>query len=192
MGRLGRGLPQPPGNRHALVALLVVLLAGCGSTPAQPSGAGPGPTHSSFAAAASGPSPSATPVRTPNAPCPVTPFETIPPNSVVGWDQRTWQRAAVGLWAHPYLSDYTMQSGFPASYDGVKVLWWILDDGNDRLVLSVTSLPAGSFSASYSFDPPGVDRRDRPTGFATPPPGCYEIRVTVGTHSGAVVDQVLP
>lgn len=132
------------------------------------------------------------PTASPTTSCPVTPFEMIPPNDVVGWAQPTWQRATVGVWGHPYLDGYTAQSGFVGTDPGVKILWWVTDDGTDPVVLDVASLGAGGFSASYSFDPPGVGRHDRPTGFTTPPPGCYAIRVTVGTRSGVIVDQVLP
>jgi hypothetical protein len=181
-----------PGNRLPRVALLAVLLAGCGSAPIQSSDVGSPSMQPTFTASASGSSPSAAAVPRSDPLCPVTTFETIPQNDIVGWDQRSWQRAAVGVWAHPYLNDFTNTSGFPASDTDIKVLWWVLDGGNDTLVLNVTSLPPGGYGASYSFDPPGVDRRDRPTGFATPPPGCYEVRVTVGTRSGVVIDQVLP
>jgi len=122
----------------------------------------------------------------------VTPFETIPPNDVVGWAQPTWQQAVGGVWGHPYLDGYTAESGFASTDPGVKILWWVLDDGNDPVVLDITSVGAGGFSATYSFDPPGVGRRDRPTGLSTPPPGCYKVSITVGTRRGVIVDQVLP
>lgn len=122
----------------------------------------------------------------------MTSFETIPANDVVGWDQPAWQRATSGVWAHPYLPDYTTRSGFDGTESGMKILWWILDGGNDAVVLDVTSFPAGTYSASYRFDVPGPNRRDRPTRLPTPPHGCYEIRIVVGASTGAVVDQVLP
>jgi hypothetical protein len=133
-----------------------------------------------------------TPTRIAGGTCPVTPFETIPANDVVGWDQPTWQLATAGLWAHPFLSEYTAQSGFPASDREIKILWWTLVATNDPMIVTVSSIPVGGFSVTQSFDPPGLDRRDRPTGFGMPPPGCYEIRVTVGARSGVVVDQVMP
>jgi hypothetical protein len=86
----------------------------------------------------------------------------------------------------------TAQSGFAASDPSIKILWWTLDATNDPLILTVSSIPGSGFSVTQSFEPPGPDRRDRPTGIDMPPPGCYEIRVTMGTRSGDVVDQVLP
>ena len=144
------------------------------------------------------PSPLATRAVSPTAagagpPCRITPFETIPPNDVVGWDQLTWQRVADGIWAHPYFAtDYTAEAAFLASDPGVKILWWVLDGGNEPLLITVSADPAGSFSAQYAFDAPGNNRRDRPSGFPTPPVGCYQIQVTVGGRTGAIVDQVLP
>jgi hypothetical protein len=168
---------------------VALLVAGCAIAPVNPSGTGPALTGPSVAPLS--PSPSAS-LASPGVPCPVTPFETIPPNDVVEWDQPIWQPAAEGLWAHPYLSNYTTRSGFTTSPDDLKILWWILDGGKSAPVaLRVTSLPAG-FSAEYSFEAPGPDRRDRPSGFVTPPPGCYEINITIGTQNGVVVDQVLP
>lgn len=158
--------------RWAAVLCLTVFAAACTAT----------------ATTSSPISPSATPTTS----CPVTPFETIPPNDVVGWAEPTWQRATVGVWGHPYLDGYTAQSGFASTDPGLKILWWIIDDGNDPVALDITSLGDGGFSARYSFDPPGVGRRDHPTGFATPPPGCYKVSITVGTRSGVIVDQVLP
>jgi hypothetical protein len=168
---------------------LAVILASCGSTPPRPTSPSPDAGGSSSPQASL---PIASAAAASGAPCPVTSFETIPANDVVGWDQPTWQRATTGVWAHPYLPEYTIRSGFQGSESGVKILWWILDAGNDTVILDVTSFPAGAYSAGYAFDTPGPDRRDRPTSFTTPPPGCYEIRIAVGSRSGAILDQVLP
>jgi hypothetical protein len=167
---------------------LAILLSGC--TPVGPSSVNQPTGYLSTPPSATRGTPSPTPIT--GGFCPVTPFETIPANDVVGWEQQAWQRATADLWAHPYLADYTPQSGFVASDPGIKILWWTLEATNDPLILVVSSIPAGGFSVTQSFDPPGPDRRDRPTGFDMPPPGCYEIRVTLGARSGAVVDQVLP
>jgi hypothetical protein len=124
--------------------------------------------------------------------CPTTPFETIPPNDVVGWDQPTWQRAADGVWGHPYLDSYTPDAVISESETRLKILWWVLDGGDAPLVLTVTSVVGGSFQTSYSFDAPGRNRRDRPTDIPIPAPGCYSIGVTIGTRSGSIVDRVAP
>ncbi len=175
-------------SRASAAVALAMILCGCTAVPPssviRPTGA------SSFPTATPSELPSQHPA--PSGACPVTPFEVIPENAVVDWAHPTWQLAAPGLWAHPYLADYTAASGFPAADPGVKILWWSLDAGNDPLRLTVTSIPPGGFSSTHAFDPPGSDRRDRPTGFETPPPGCYEVRVTLGGNSGVVVDQVLP
>lgn len=174
-------------------AVLAVVLAGCGNLPTPNASE---PTTSALPSLVR-PSPQATPAVSPTAPgagapCAITPFETIPPNDVVSWDQLTWQRAADGIWGHPYLADYTAESGFLASDPGVKILWWVLDGGDQPLVITITSNPAGSFSARYSFDAPGPNRRDRPSGFPIPPAGCYQIQVDLGARTGTIVDQVLP
>jgi hypothetical protein len=150
------------GERRLAIGLLVPILAGCGSA------------------------------IPPSAACPVTPFVTIPPNDVVGWDQPTWQQASDGLWGHPYLDSYGPDGAISASESQLKVLWWVLDGGDAPVVLTVAALDGGAFNASYSFDSPGHDRRDRPTGISTPPPGCYSIGVTVGSMNGTVVDRVAP
>lgn len=121
----------------------------------------------------------------------MTTFETIPPNDVVGWDQPTWQRATDGVWGHPYLDAYTPDAAFMSSESQLKILWWVLDGGDAPVVLRVASVDGG-FSASYSFDAPGHDRRDRPTGIPIPPAGCYSIGITVGSMKGTVVDRVAP
>jgi hypothetical protein len=150
------------GERRLVIGLLIPILAGCGS-----------------------------PIP-PSAGCPVTPFETIPPNDVVGWDQPTWQRASDGLWGHPYVEAFTPDAAFRSSESQLKILWWILAGGDAPVVLTVASVPGGSFSASYSFDTPGKDRRDRPTGIPLPPPGCYSIRVAIGTQEGTIIERVAP
>jgi hypothetical protein len=154
--------PVPTGAGWLLVGLLIPILAGCGS---------------------------AVP---PSAACPVTSFETIPPNDVVGWDEPTWQQASEGLWGHPYLDAFTPDCAFRSSESQLKILWWVLDGRDVPVVLTVESLNGGSFSATYSFDAPGHDRRDRPTGISTPPPGCYSIGITVGSMNGTIVDRVAP
>jgi hypothetical protein len=150
------------GERRLTIGLLVPIFAGCGSA------------------------------IPPSAACPVTPFETIPPNDVVGWDQPTWQRASEGLWGHPYLDSYGSDGAVSASESQLKILWWVLDGRDAPVVLTVAPLNGGSFNATYSFDAPGHDRRDRPTGISTPPPGCYSIGITVGSMNGTVVDRVAP
>jgi hypothetical protein len=188
---------QEKGPRFVAVtgaAALALVLSGCGILPT-PTAAQPttSPPPSLLR-----PSPQATAAVAPTASvagasCAITPFVTIPPNDVVGWDQLTWQRAADGIWAHPYLAtDYTAEGGFLASDPGVKILWWVLDGGDQPLLITISSDPAGSFSARYSFDAPGSNRRDRPSGFPTPPAGCYQIQGDLGGRAGTIVDQVLP
>lgn len=184
MQRVRRQTMGPRYLPAASAVVLVLVLAGCGILPMPPS---PLPTVSA-------PPLLVRPSLQTGTACAVTPFETIPPNDVVGWDQPTWQRASDGIWAHPYLGDdiYSARSGFLATDPGVKILWWVLDGGDEPLVITVASYPTGSFSARYSFDKPGPNRRDRPTGFPIPPAGCYEIRVDLGARTGSVIDQVLP
>jgi hypothetical protein len=174
-------------------AVLALVLVGCGTLPTPTASE---PTTSALPSLVR-PSSQATPAVSPTASgagasCPITPFETIPPNDVVGWDQLTWQRAADGIWAHPYLADYTTESGFLVSDPGVKILWWVLDGEDQPLVITVLSDPAGSFMARYSFDTPGPNRRDRPSGFPMPSAGCYQIQVDLGGRTGSIVDRVLP
>jgi hypothetical protein len=150
------------GERRLAIGLLVPIFAGCGSA------------------------------IPPSAACPVTPFETIPPNDVVGWDQPTWQQASDGVWGHPYLDAFTPDAAFRSSESQLKILWWVLDGRDAPVVLTVASLDGGSFNSTYSFEAPGRGRRDRPTGISTPPPGCYSIGITVGSMNGTVVDRVAP
>jgi hypothetical protein len=150
------------GERRLAIGLLVPIFAGCGSA------------------------------IPPSAACPVTPFETIPPNDVVGWDQPTWQQASDGVWGHPYLDAFTPDAAFRSSESQLKILWWVLDGRDAPVVLTVAPLNGGSFNSTYSFEAPGRGRRDRPTGISTPPPGCYSIGITVGSMNGTVVDRVAP
>jgi hypothetical protein len=126
------------------------------------------------------------------APCPVTRFETIPPNDVVGWDQATWQRAVDGVWGNPLLGVDGSEGGFHASDSAFKILWWVLDGENDPLVLTLRTVPDHTVITSASFDAPGPNRHDRPSDLPMPPPGCYEIQIKIGARSGAIVDRVLP
>ncbi|MDQ6794306.1 MAG: hypothetical protein M3067_05735 [Chloroflexota bacterium] len=123
--------------------------------------------------------------------CAVTPFETIPPNDVVAWQSAEWQRAAAGVWAHPYFDSYDPgNSGFRGSDPGVKILWWVEAPGDLAIVLGVDSL-SGTYKDGVKVDSPGALRHDRPTGFSMPPPGCYRISITLGRTQGSIIDRVL-
>lgn len=89
------------------------------------------------------------------------------------------------------MSDFE-RPALTATSPGIKILWWILDSDDEPLSLEVAATDVDEFSARYVFDSPGPGRRDRPTGFPTPPPGCYRIEVTVGMRHGAVVEQIVP
>ncbi|MGH2464161.1 MAG: hypothetical protein ACRDGI_01755 [Candidatus Limnocylindrales bacterium] len=121
--------------RPLVAALAVVLaVASCTSTPVTPSVSD---AAVSVSVSPDPPDRSAAPTSaTVTPPYPITAFGTIPPNDVVGYDEPTWQQAASGIWGHPYLTDYTMKSGFIAHDPGTKVLWWITNPGNDRVVLT--------------------------------------------------------
>jgi hypothetical protein len=169
---------------RAAATLLAALLlaAGCQSvaTPAASTGTTDAPDGSSDALAS------------PIDGCPVTVFQTIPPNDVVGWQEPMWQEAAPGIWAHPYVASYGLDSGFDPSDPELKILWWLQAQPDEPLEINVVAQADGRVVGAYTFEAPGPGRRDRPTGFGTPPPGCYEIRVTIGAVHGSVVDRVLP
>jgi hypothetical protein len=165
--------------RPIAIGLLILVLGGCAS---------PVPPIASSSAHPTASAEHASPALA--ATCPVSPFGSITPNDVVGTEG--WQQAAPDLWAHPYVAAPTVTSGFAGSDPGVKILWWAPDASDAPLLLTITSFDPGGYAARYTFDPPGPGRHDRPTGFATPPAGCYVIEAAIGATSGAVVDRVLP
>src|SRR5712691_4137172 len=175
-------------DRRAFLGIVFLLLAGCGPL-ATPTTGPLSPTASPASAAGS---PSGLEGAALGGGCPVTPFETIPANGVVAWDQSIWQRATDGIWAHPYLDSYGPGGASSASDANLKILWWVLAAGEAPVDLTVTATTEGSYSDHESFDPPGRNRRDRPTEIRTPPPGCYSIAVTVGTRHGTIVERVVP
>jgi len=164
-------------------ALFCALLVGC-ATPARSAAPTPPPSRTLSAAA-----PSVTAV----VECGVTPFGLIPRNDVVAWDVPAWQLAAPGLWANPGMDvNDVAHSGFRGSDPGVKILWWTQPAVDLPVVLTIDSIPSGTYQDQVTFDPPGHDRQDRPTGFSMPPPGCYRVGIRLGTKEGSVIDRVLP
>src|ERR1019366_2072953 len=168
--------------------LLCALLAGCAMTaPATPT---PPPATTPSAPASMTPSstllapvPSATGI----AECRVTPFGTIPRNDVVGWNVPAWQLAAPGLWANPGMRVKDVaHSGFRGSDPGVKVLWWTQPAVDLPMVLTIDSIPPGTYHDQVTWDPPGPGQQHRPTGLSMPPTGCYRIGIRLGTRQGSV------
>jgi hypothetical protein len=195
---------QPPSRRaywrsgrdgvSTLVAIAILCLLGCASPLASAvtsTSSGSDRPLASFASGGSSPHDAESPGRL--LPCAVTSFETIPPNDVVGWQVNEWQRATAGIWGHPYLDRFDTESGgFPSGDPAIKVLWWIDDPSDLGMVLTIESIPPGTYDDEVTVEAPGPQRRDRPAGFSTPPPGCYRIGVTIGTKRGSIVDRVLP
>jgi len=101
----------------------------------------------------------------------------------VSWNYLAWQKAAAGIWAAPALA---------FSPDTAKILWWAPDLVDGPMTLVIDSIPVGRYHETYRFDAPAFRRGDRPSGFPTPPVGCYQIGVIIGARAGSVIDRVLP
>jgi hypothetical protein len=182
------------GRLLALVAVALACLAACAAPP-RPAVAST-PSRPGVTA-----SPTFMPTTSPTGPslpggdaaCPVTVFETIPPNDIVGWQVAEWQAATTGVWGHPYLDVYDPRyAGFSSANPAAKILWWLQDPSDLPMVLTIESIPPGAFRDQVTTAAPGPQRHDRPTGFTTPPPGCYAIGVRIGTTQGRIVERVLP
>lgn len=159
-------------RRGCLIAIAVVAAA-CAAPSAQT--ASPSPQLSGIAV------------------CPVTPFGTIPPNDVVGWQLPEWQAAGPGIWAHPYLDLYDIAAGgFSGTDPGGKIIWWTAQPLASPLTFTISAIPSSDYKQVFTSDPGGQQRSDHPSGFVMPPPGCYRIAVASAAGHGSVVDRVLP